>query len=138
VTFFLRSQGNDASYGLLLLVGGNTSVTPSEPFTLALGETVSIANTAWSLSFDAVTEDSRCPVNVECVWAGQAVLHLTAARPGETEALTLTLGSETMVPEPIGDTGVFLTVSDLQPYPVAGTPIPQRAYAITAVVTLAG
>ncbi|NUM79708.1 hypothetical protein HUU42_02800 [bacterium] len=37
---------------------------------------------AYTLSFDRVSEDSRCPVDVVCVWAGNAKIHLTLTGPG--------------------------------------------------------
>lgn len=37
---------------------------------LMLGKKVVLANT--EISFEAVLEDSRCPKNVTCIWAGQA------------------------------------------------------------------
>ncbi len=44
--------------------------------TVALGETASLNGLA--LTFDAVAEDSRCPVGVDCVWEGQARVSLMA------------------------------------------------------------
>ena len=39
--------------------------------TLAPGETVSVKTAAMTVRFVAVTEDSRCPRDVTCVWQGE-------------------------------------------------------------------
>ena len=40
----------------------------------------------------ALIEDSRCPVNARCVWAGRAVLQTEIDGPGWRETAMLTLG----------------------------------------------
>ena len=42
-----------------------------------LGESVELPGQGIGISFDRVLEDSRCPANVVCVWAGQVVIELT-------------------------------------------------------------
>ena len=39
-------------------------------FSLGIGQTASIEGEKLVIKFKAVLEDSRCPVNVVCVWAG--------------------------------------------------------------------
>jgi hypothetical protein len=48
-----------------------------EPFVLELGEAAVLAEPAVTVTFTAVSHDSRCPVDVVCVWAGDAVVQLT-------------------------------------------------------------
>jgi hypothetical protein len=55
-----------------------TPVAPGEEFTLALGESVGIAQKGIVLEFDAVLEDSRCPMNARCVWEGNARVAIKA------------------------------------------------------------
>ena len=45
-------------------------VALDQEFDIKAGERVSVEGL--KLSFEAVTEDSRCPVDVTCVWAGNA------------------------------------------------------------------
>jgi hypothetical protein len=55
-----------------------------QAFPLKVGQTASVKDEELTIRFDAVTDDSRCPVNVPCVWAGMARLALTmqqAAQP---------------------------------------------------------
>ena len=45
-----------------------------------LGESVELPGQGIGISFDQVLEDSRCPANVVCVWAGKAVIELTVTK----------------------------------------------------------
>jgi hypothetical protein len=46
---------------------------------VALGQTVRVPSASLVITFTAVTSDSRCPPNVQCVWAGsvRARLNIT-------------------------------------------------------------
>jgi len=74
----------NALYLVLLAMGGCSS-GPSEPsqdvplgqeFTLKPGESAAIQSTGLQVSFREVVDDSRCPADVVCVWAGDAVVAL--------------------------------------------------------------
>lgn len=41
-------------------------------FALAVGELTRVAGTPFTVKFDRVFEDSRCPMNARCVWEGNA------------------------------------------------------------------
>ncbi len=49
----------------------------SEPFTVEAGEAVRIADGSVTVRFDEVVSDNRCPVDVTCVQAGEAVARFT-------------------------------------------------------------
>jgi len=85
--------------GLLLAASGCTGVQtaavvePGASFTLAPGETAAVRGTDARLTFKRVTEDSRCPVDVTCVWAGDARIEITISRNGaadDTRILSIT------------------------------------------------
>ena len=42
-----------------------------------LGEAALVANTSLSVKFDSVEQDSRCPINAKCLWAGVAIVIVT-------------------------------------------------------------
>ena len=44
---------------------------------IGLGGSVELPNQGTGNSFDRVVEDSRCPANVVCIWAGEVVIELT-------------------------------------------------------------
>ena len=69
------------------------AVALGEAFSVKVGETVSVTGAGVSVTFTALVSDSRCPVGVQCIQAGRAVISVTVTRPGAASA-TLTLGTD--------------------------------------------
>jgi hypothetical protein len=66
---------------------------PGQTFSLPLGQTASVKGTDVRLTFKDVRTDSRCPVDVQCVWAGEAKIGVLISQKGmadETKVLSLT------------------------------------------------
>ena len=66
---------------------------PGQTFELPLGQTATVKGTGIRLTFKDVRTDSRCPVDVQCVWAGEAKIGIVISRDGtpeETRILSLT------------------------------------------------
>ena len=61
----------------LALAGCGTALSQTQTVdlgaevTLSPGETTSVNSTEFKVRFVAVTEDSRCPRDVTCIWAGE-------------------------------------------------------------------
>jgi len=55
-------------------------VEPGVSFTLAPGQTAAVKGTDTRITFNQVREDSRCPVDVTCVWAGDAKIEIVISR----------------------------------------------------------
>ena len=70
----------------------------------------------------AVIEDSRCPAQVQCVWAGRVRIRADVSGDGMRE---LTLG------EPLAVSGGTLTLVDVRPGKRAPEAIAPRAYQFT-------
>ena len=70
----------------------------------------------------AVLEDSRCPVNARCVWAGRAIVRSDVAGPGWRESLDLTLG------ERVATHGTTLALTAIEPGKMAGAEARPLAY----------
>jgi len=92
--------------GLCLVAG---CATPSQPvadasvttsigvetgsqFELKRGQQANVAGTGIRLRFDGITEDSRCPEKVQCVWAGNAAANLRIM--SAEKSVTLNTGIE--------------------------------------------
>ncbi|MDT5061815.1 MAG: hypothetical protein QOH63_2274 [Acidobacteriota bacterium] len=68
-------------------------VALNQEFEIKVGERVSVEGL--KISFGAVAEDSRCPVDVKCVWTGNAKIILTLSKRGRRPArLNLNTGLE--------------------------------------------
>lgn len=90
---------------------------PARVVTLAIGETGTLGDTTFTLK--DVTDDSRCPQGVQCVWAGtvRAVLQM-----GSTTR-TYTLGESSATST--------LTLTEVNPAPVQGHTIQKNEYRVT-------
>jgi hypothetical protein len=71
-----------------------------------------------------VVEDSRCPINARCIWAGRLVLSATVAASGWQETRNLTLG------EPLALHATTLTLTSAEPGKLAGAqpPAPPQTF----------
>lgn len=54
-----------------------------QPFTLAPGDSVVVGAEHVRVAFDRVTADSRCPRDVQCIWAGEATVLARIAPNGQ-------------------------------------------------------
>jgi hypothetical protein len=61
-------------------------------FELKRGQQANVAGTNLRLRFDGITEDSRCPEKVQCVWAGNAAANLRIM--SAEKSVTLNTGIE--------------------------------------------
>lgn len=91
---------------------------PGVAFSLAIGKTAAINGSGTRITFRQVREDSRCPTDVTCVWAGDAKIEVTISRngtPDDIKILSLT--------PPNNET----TSGDLQIRLVGLTPVPRQS-----------
>ena len=58
-----------------------------KPFALKIGASAKLVN--WSVTFVRVVSDSRCPPQVQCVWAGDAMIELRVTRDRVSRKITL-------------------------------------------------
>jgi hypothetical protein len=86
--------------------------TAPEGTVVALGHPVAVADLV--LTPMRVTEDSRCPINARCVWAGRITVETRVDGPGWRETLPMTLG------EPAGTHGYMLNLISAEPGRMAG------------------
>ena len=109
---------------------GNLSVTPTSPqgVTVRVGETVEVNNL--EITFSSVLEDSRCPVDVTCIWEGNAKVELEVGVVN-SDAPTIQLVLNTALEPHYGDAyGQRITLKAVRPNPVSNTPIPPDAYEV--------
>lgn len=60
------------------------------PFSMKMGQSATCSELKdFTLRFDRVSADSRCPQGVKCVTAGQVDVDLTLTQSGETQSVTL-------------------------------------------------
>jgi len=126
----------------LLVVGATGCEDPTEPgqgpdlallsvpreVVLKYGEEIRLKGYVLRFSFSEVLEDSRCPVNVTCIWEGNGKVVIgIAAGMGPTHALILNTGLE---PRSVVWNGIQVTLLELNPTPQAGPGIPSEDYTV--------
>lgn len=94
---------------------------------IRVGETIIVDGIR--VRFAAVESDSRCPIDVTCVWAGDAVAKLSADQNCDcgTPAVELRLHT-TLEPKSATAYGFRVELLQLKPYPNSTTTIRSDAY----------
>lgn len=113
---------------------GGVSLEPAldQPLNLKIGETVLLSTEGLQLRLNAVTEDSRCPSDVQCVTAGTASIALMISRTGTTQqVLMLSIPS----PDSENYAGFEIRFLDLSPYPISTQVIDPENYVASLVVS---
>jgi hypothetical protein len=131
-----------AVFSTLLAVGATGCGNPTSPdllpnvallptpreVSLNYGDTVVLEESVLRLSFGEVLEDSRCPLDVTCVWAGNGRVAIgIAAGMGPTHSLILNTGLE---PRSVVWSGIRISLLSLSPSPYEGTVIAAEDYAV--------
>jgi len=119
---------------------GGTSPSPSDgagrqtTVTLAIGEPVRLESGA-VVTLRDVTDDSRCPADAECVWAGDAAVTI-GVKPSRaaTEAL-VTLHTGRADRRSAATAGLQITLERLDPTPQSGRAIERPQYRASVAIS---
>ena len=103
-------------------------VQTGSEFTLAVGQEARLTGTSVYIQFVAVHDDSRCPIDAVCVWAGNAavLLRLTASGASKDEVINTTLD-----PRVIRYENYTISLIRLEPAPKSGSAISAAEYKVT-------
>ena len=107
-------------------------VQTNRQFEIVIGQEARVEGTAIVLRFGGVANDSRCPSDVQCVWAGNAVVGLSL-REGEGPATDAALNT-TLDPKITKFGGYTVKLVDLKPVPNTGKAISGGEYVATLEV----
>jgi hypothetical protein len=111
-------------------------VPASTDLTLEVGEEQSVGGSVVKVTFVRVVEDSRCPMDVVCVWEGNAVVEL-GIRAGTGPTFPMQINT-TLEPRATEWNGARVTILELQPYPKASEPTRSDAYTVKIRVEAVG
>lgn len=114
-------------------VNQGVQVSPGRQFDISPGQEVRVQGSDITIRFSMVSEDSRCPIDVQCVWAGNAIVRLTISAPGKA-ASDVALNT-TLDPKSASFDGYTLALRGLKPQPRSGTAIPSASYVATLEVS---
>jgi hypothetical protein len=122
----------------------NNAITASGPaasdvvnidrdFDLKAGQSARVDGTGLTVSFVSVPEDSRCPIDVVCVWAGNGAVSLVIT--DDTGAKNTIVLNTTLSPRSVRTSGYEISLIGLKPAPKQASPIPLADYVATLRVT---
>ena len=107
----------------------NRVIVSDQEFKLKIGETAKAQRDGLEVEFDSVTEDSRCPRGVTCVWAGNATI-LLKVKTGDGPPVTVELNTN-INPKSSRYSEYELRLKELKPYPEADVKIKPSDYEVT-------
>jgi ABC-type glycerol-3-phosphate transport system substrate-binding protein len=105
---------------------GNPSPS-AQTVSVPAGGSAVVPGTDVTIAFRAVTEESRCPLNVVCVWEGNGQVALTLSTAYVSRDVLL---NTTTQPRETEFAGIRIALLSLDPYP-AGEPIDPDDYVVT-------
>lgn len=105
-----------------------------EEFDLRVNDTAFIIDTDLSVRVDGVPDDSRCPIDVRCPWAGNARVWLTIRDGSRRDSTGV---NSTLEPHAATRFGYTVQLVDVRPPRVAGQEVRPSDYVIRLVVTRA-
>ena len=88
----------------------------------------------FQITFDSVLEDSRCPVNAVCKWAGNAKIGFTIANEENKASFTLNTHSGRF-PRDTTLLGYKISLLDVMPQPHTDSTFTQNDYSATIVIS---
>jgi len=104
------------------------------PFDLKVGETASM-DSVFQVTFLNVTEDSRCPADVICIWQGTVSVEVNITKDGQDFGnQILTLGESDSLALQTFD-GNFVRLTKVEPYPFSSQQIQPSEYVVTMFVS---
>jgi hypothetical protein len=112
----------------------DVQVLLNEELCLSIGQHASVTGEDLAVTFEEVTEDSRCPSDVTCVWAGRVSCVLELTHPGSSDRMTLTepgLTSEYTREE----YEEYELAFHVTPYPEAGKKIANDTYRLHLIIS---
>jgi hypothetical protein len=108
---------------------GNTLGTIT--YTMQPGDSVPVGPNGPTLRYDRA-DDSRCPPDVQCIWAGTIVYEFTLIGPFGTEEFTL--AAERPHYDALLDPALHITLGAFEPPPVPPSGAPKPVYPVTITV----
>jgi hypothetical protein len=116
---------------------GSRVETPSEPhvalgeeFALKAGQAASVADGALVVRFESVSNDSRCPRGVTCIWEGDAAVAVSAHR-GNASTNRHELHTSGLYARQATEGPFRIELVKLDPLPVDGASVDPKEYVAT-------
>jgi hypothetical protein len=107
-----------------------TPAATANELRLQVGQSASVDDAGFKVTFEAVVGDSRCPKGAQCIWAGSAAVRLSVAGTSGTATFALHTAPGAG-PNAAAYEGWAIRLVSLEPYPVDGREIAPGSYVAT-------
>lgn len=112
-----------------------TQARVGQEFSVKLGQQLKIEGEDLQIKFAAVTEDSRCPADVNCIWAGNARVALDLIENKCTTRITVNTQSNSQAADE-GKSGRYrVKLVKLDPYPRTDRKTAPGDYSATLLIS---
>lgn len=120
-------RGLKAALLLTFLISGTAiaNAQTAEVGRVQINSQKRFAKSRLTVRFIELVEDSRCPVDTNCVWAGNAEIKIRVTRNGRSRILELNTGIE---PRQASFAGYSFRITDLTPVPRSNIRINRNGY----------
>lgn len=143
---FLNQQSNwlkiFITIFLLIAIIASSSACSSQPvrkigefghkIILIPGQEFSLNDNELIIRFLEIVNDSRCPTDVQCIWAGEVSVKVEIEYQGQTKSMIMTQSGSNE-----SDTQIlnFKISFDIQPYPIDEKQLKPDEYRLSLIVT---
>lgn len=112
------------------------NVSVEIPFEIKVGEIANIEGHRFM--FSKVSSDSRCPIDAQCIWLGEATIVLTPfdQQNKPSEEVSISTNSTDAYVKLFDEYGYLVQLNSLTPQPKVGTQIAQSDYIATLTIFL--
>jgi hypothetical protein len=136
ITCFVLLTCWSAAAGNTCAGGATRGTRLGREFKLRAGQQVTLKGQSLRIRFAEVKEDSRCPADVTCVWAGNAAVLLEVSIRGRgSKSLTLNTNSRSSLVDENPYRGYKVKLVELNPYPRSNRSIAAGDYIVTLLVS---
>lgn len=106
---------------------GTFAVLAQKEETVKVGyeNAVAVPDSDIKIIFVSVTEDSRCPTDVNCIWAGRAVVKVTISKKGSESSVIFSTNGDDQIKKLYG---YKFELVGLEPYPSGNGTIKEEDY----------
>jgi len=126
-------DGNDI---ILDDIDNSTPVNLNEQFNLKIDQAVIIESESLKVKFLEVTEDSRCPSDVTCIWAGRVGVLLNISIDNNNLGdIKLMNGADSQKLDIKDINGYSIRLVKVDPYPISTKEIKPSDYIISLIIS---
>ena len=118
-----------------IVTGNQRTPQVGQEFSIKFSQRLKLEGEDFVVKFTGVPQDSRCPTNVNCVWAGNAEVSLAVNHDKCTAMITLNTHSTSGTGNESKAGGFRVKLIKLEPYPHSEKKISQGDYTATLIVT---